>query len=290
MAWKEILDDVLVLKGSPTTGLILANQIAFAVDPGYGEGRAKEIHEKIEKIGAIRRFALLTHGHVDHIAECKGFERVFAHRWCVGLAENATLRNVCEFGINVTKGFTFITGDSIPVTDEIWWGDEILGIKALDTHGHTPGHTAFTYKNVIFAGDAVFGDKLLEKVKIPYHTDVFEAKETLKRLSEWIKDDTIIIPGHGPIVEGEKARALISKNANALERLEMDLWSVMERGGTLEEITVSLMDYYGLKSRTEFIILDMVPIRSILSRWHEEGKVEAKATERGIVWERTKSD
>ncbi len=286
MAWKEIAEDVLVMTGSPNTGLIANNGIAFVVDPGYGEGRAKGIHKKIDSLGIARRFALLTHGHVDHIAECKGFERAFAHRWCVGLTESATLRNVLEFGVNTTRGFTFIAGDSVPVTDEIWWGDEILGIKAMNTHGHTPGHTAFAYKNVIFAGDAVFGDKLLEKVKILYHTDVFEAENTLERLKEQIKGDTILIPGHGPIVDGENAIELIEKNIAAIEQMKKDLWDATKEGGTLEEITVRMMEFYGLKIEPEFVLLDMVPIRSILSKWLDAGKIKVTTTEHGITWKR----
>jgi len=287
MAWREIAEDVFVLKGSPNTGLIANNGIAFVIDPGYGDGRAKGIHRKVESLGLIRRFALPTHGHVDHIAECRGFERVFAHRWCVGLAENATLRNVCEFGVNATRGFTFITGDSVPVTDEIWWGDDVLGIKAIDTHGHTPGHTAFAYKNIIFAGDAVFGNKLLDKVKILYHTDVFAAEETLRRLKNQIKDDTILVPGHGPIVEGDEARTLVKKNIETIEQMKEDLRKIAKDGGTLEEITIRLMELYGLKMEPEFVLLDIVPIRSILSKWLEDGKVKVEATERGIIWARS---
>ncbi len=286
MGWREIAEDVMVLGGSPATGVIITNGIAFVIDPGYGNGRAKEIHGKLDSLEVQRRFALLTHGHVDHIAECRGFERVFAHRWCTGLAESATLRNVCEFGVNTTKGFTFITGDSVPVTDEIWWGDEILGIKALDSHGHTPGHTAFGYKNVVFAGDSVFGDKLLKKVKILYHTNVFEAEETLKRMRNWITGDTVLVPGHGPIVKGENAKALIDENIHRIEQMKKDLWDALDGGGTLEEITVRIMELYGLKIEPEFVLLDMVPIRSILSRWLEDGKVKVEAAGRGITWKK----
>ena len=182
MGWEEIGNNVLVLrgeKGSPNTGIVVANGIAFVIDPGMGDDRAKKIHEKINTMGIARRFAILTHAHVDHMAACKGFERVFAHRWETILAESATCRNVCEFNVVDPKGFKFITADSVPVTDEIWWGDDILGIVARDTHGHTPGHTAFTYKEFVFAGDALFGDRLLDKVKILYHTDVFEAMKSL---------------------------------------------------------------------------------------------------------------
>ncbi|MDN5358347.1 MAG: hypothetical protein PWP76_190 [Candidatus Diapherotrites archaeon] len=284
MGWKELDENVFVLSGSPNTGMVVTNSIALVVDPGHGDGRAKGIHNKIDSLNASARFALLTHGHIDHIAECRGFDRVFTHRWEVGLAENATIRNALEFNVLSTKGFKFISGDSVHVTGAFWWGDDVLGIEAVDTHGHTPGHTAFRYKNYIFAGDAIFGDQLIKKVKILFHTDVFEALETLKRLNGKIKDDTVLIPGHGPIVEGEKARELIELNIEAINRTIQDLWNVMDEGGTLEEITIRLMEYYGLKTEPEFVLLDMTPIRSILSKWHEEGKVEVKTEKRGLVW------
>jgi len=286
MGWRELSGNVFLLKGSPNTGLILDNRIAFVIDPGNGEGRAREIHSKVDETEALARFALLTHGHIDHFQQCKGFHRVFAHRYDISLIENTTVRNILEFNTLTTKGFRFITGDSVQVTDTLWWGDEVLHIQSIDTHGHTPGHTAYTYKGFVFAGDALFGDKLIDKVKIPYHTDVFEAMNALDVLEKLANDGKTIVPGHGPIVSGEEAITLVQKNREAIQQLISDLWQIMDTPGTLEEITVRLMEYYGLKTDLEFVLLDITPIRSILWHWHENGKVQARVKKRGIVWEK----
>ncbi len=286
MGWKELSEDMLVLDGSPKTLLIIHNGIAFTIDPGQGDGRAKQIHRKIDTIGTSARFALLTHGHVDHIAECKGFDRVFAHRWEVGIAENETIRNVLEFNTLSTKGFRFIAGDSITVTDALRWGDEIVGIRAVDTHGHTPGHTAFVFGDVAYVGDSLFGDRLVEKVKILYHTDVIAALKSLKTVEKLAREGKKIIPAHGPIVEGEEALNLAEKNRIALERMISDVEEALEVGGTLEEITIRIMEKHGLRVEPEFVLLDQTPIRSILSYLRETSKAKIEMGERGIVWKK----
>ncbi len=284
MGWKELSEDVLLLDGSPKTLLIIHNGIAFAIDPGQGEERAKQIHRKIDAIGVSARFALLTHGHVDHIAECRGFDRVFAHRWEVGIAENETIRNVLEFNTLSTDGFRFISGDSVTVTDAFRWGDEIVGIKTVDTHGHTPGHTAYIFKDVAYVGDSLFGDRLVDKVKILFHTDVIAAMESLKTVEELARGGKTIVPAHGPVVKGKEALKLVKKNQEALKQMISDVREALKGGGTLEEITLRIMEKHGLRTDSEFVLLDQTPIRSILSylRRMSEAKIEVK--ERGIVW------
>ncbi len=285
MSWRELAEDVLLLSGSPNTAMIIHNQIAFVVDPGNGEGRAKSIHRKAESYGVAARFAMLTHGHIDHFAECKGFDRIFIHRYDVGLAENDVIRNVLEFNTLSTKGFKFISGSSVRVTDTLWWGDDIVGIQAVNTHGHTPGHSAYVFGEFAYVGDAVFGNRLVDRVKILFHTDVPEAMKSLDTVEKLAREGKTIIPGHGPVVSGEEAIALVQKNREAIEQMMKDLWDVLDEPGTLEEITIRLMEHYNLKLEPEFVLLDMTPVRSILSHWREEGRVKIRVERRGVIWE-----
>lgn len=286
MSWKELSENVFLLTGSPNTMVIIHKEEAYVIDPGHGEGRAKTIHRKLDTVGVEKRSALLTHGHIDHIAECKNFQKTFAHRWEIGIAESATLRNVLEFGINATKGFRFITGDSVTITDTVEWGEKIGQITAMGTPGHTPGHTIYIHKDIVYAGDALFGDRLVEKVKILYTMDVESFLKSLEVLERLARNGKRIIPSHGPVVEGEKALELIDKNKEAFERLKSDLWNILEEPGTLEEVTIRLMEYYGLRTDPEFVLLDMVPVRSIISKWHEDGRVSVEATGRGLLWKK----
>ena len=230
---------------------------------------------------------MLTHGHIDHFAECKGFDRVFVHRYDVGLVESDAIRNVLEFNTLSTKGFKFISGNSVRVSDTLWWGDDIVGIQAVDTHGHTPGHSAYVFKDFAYVGDAVFGDRLIDRVKILFHTDVFEAMKSLDTIENLAKNVKTTILGHGPVVSGDEALELVQKNKEAIEQMIKDLWNILDEPGTLDEITIRLMEHYGLRTEPEFVLLDMTPIRSILSHWREEGKVKLRVEKRGTVWEKS---
>ncbi len=116
---------------------------------------------------------VFTHAHPDH---CWGLLDDFDELLCpeatyhmhgteydYWLSED-TLNNTDEAGL----GFVAGARNRLPLIEEqlnrFEWGDEVLpGIEAIDTHGHTPGHSSF----VVHAGTdpvVVLGDALIHPV------------------------------------------------------------------------------------------------------------------------------
>jgi len=87
------------------------------------------------------------------------------------------------------------------------WGDEVLpGVEAVDTHGHTPGHTSFAIHNngesILVLGDALTNPIIsFAKPQWPWRTDVQPEKAVstrLKLLDRLASDKTQVIGYHLP--------------------------------------------------------------------------------------------
>ncbi|MBU2668033.1 MBL fold metallo-hydrolase [Actinoplanes bogorensis] len=136
--------------------------------------------------GSVKHI-VLTHLHDDHVG---------------GLAEIAPLVKA-----NIYAG----TGDlsSIispkplkPLAD----GDEVFGMRIVDTPGHTLGHISVFEPStgVLVAGDALRFAGRLENSDPQYTADLVKADETVRKLAAM--DIRAILPGHGePVVAGASA-------------------------------------------------------------------------------------
>lgn len=74
-----------------------------------------------------------------------------------------------------------------------------LTIHIKNTPGHNPGALSFKVDNFLFTGDAyVPGYEVVTKLKGGNKAD---AKNSLKRIRSLLTGETIVCPGHGPMVK-----------------------------------------------------------------------------------------
>ncbi len=151
---------------------------------------------------------VFTHAHPDH---CWGLLDDFDELLCPQATyymhgaeydywmSEETLNNTPESGLGMVAGARNRLPLIEPQLKRFDWGDEIIpGIEAVDTHGHTPGHTSFT----IHSGSEsllVLGDALIHSVisfqkpgwKWRSDADPEAAIETRKRLLDRLVADQI---------------------------------------------------------------------------------------------------
>ena len=144
----------------------------------------------------------LTHFHVDHIAgmitkdsagkDVKVFNNatVYAGKveydaWMNDIPKNDLQKAV--MGMYKEKLHLFAFGDTLP-----------QGVIALDAVGHTPGHTAFLFSNLLVIGDLMHGYALQKdhpEINSNYDMDKEKSIESRKRLMQYARDNKLTMAG-----------------------------------------------------------------------------------------------
>ena len=144
----------------------------------------------------------LTHFHVDHIAglvakdsagnDVKVFKNaaVYAGKvefdaWMNDIPKNDLQKAV--MGIYKDSLHLFAFGDSLP-----------HGVLALDAVGHTPGHTAFQFSNLLIVGDLMHGYALQKdhpEINSNYDMDKPKSAESRKRIMQYASDNKLLMAG-----------------------------------------------------------------------------------------------
>lgn len=157
------------------------------------------LHKKSKKVGAL----LLTHEHADHCIgllqrDLIGGFKIYCSQYCGANISNPK-RNFSEYSSAIPildSDLSFYTVHDRQTLD-------ITGVEvmALSTPGHSPGCTSFAIGRHLFTGDSLIPG-------IPIVTQLPGGnKETSKiskaKIEDEINPNTLICPGHGPIVSGK---------------------------------------------------------------------------------------
>ncbi len=292
MKIRKLGEGLLLLPGSPSTLLVPTDFGITVVDPGYPAERSRELARLVSGLTGGETTVALTHSHSDHVAAVDGLAeatgaRVIAPRLEACAAESPELRGSLTFGGRPPSDFIHSL-QALParVHETFRPPAEVAGLQALPTPGHSFGHVSYLAPSgVLYAGDCLFGDRLMRSVAVPYHQDYARALETLRELEGQVDSFRKVVPSHGPVVSGGRALELIEANLRALEdlpRLAREASSGRALG--VEELAARVLRRGGADVTPSSVILACVTLRSMLSHLVDEGLAEAVADERGVHW------
>lgn len=160
---------------------------AVCIDPAQ-----PRILEKAKSLGLKVEFALLTHGHFDHIGGCAALQAAGAKIGCLDKEKPLALGKdnlALEFGGEMPPfqiSFTLSDGEEF----------ELAGIpfKAIATPGHTAGGACYLTGDKLFTGDTLF-DGSIGRTDLPTG-DPSALVKSVKRLYALAGDYTLYA-GHG---------------------------------------------------------------------------------------------
>jgi glyoxylase-like metal-dependent hydrolase (beta-lactamase superfamily II) len=188
--------------GSNGYAILDGDRVAI-VDPGLAGGRRGLLRE-LRQAGLLARVTdvLVTHSDADHVGAAPAVQAATGARVWLGRADaevlEGTRRPATRFRRLLARRATDASAGGLELLEG---GEEPFpGVTALGTPGHTPGHMAFVFEDVVFAGDAVRGsDNGLRLMPRFLTSDQDQAQASLELIQEvgarWL------CPGHGAVRE-----------------------------------------------------------------------------------------
>ncbi|MEM1599880.1 MAG: MBL fold metallo-hydrolase [Saccharolobus sp.] len=259
--------NVSVITGSPNT--LVYDSIAV-IDQG-GKNSSLDIKAEIQ---------LATHGHSDHIAGLLKKDAKIKYLppedyWSLTLMGRRAMIYGCS-----SKDSEIFTYDYVKQNLELMDTNiRIPEIEIVKLPGHTPGHSGYIIENILYAGDAFFGDKVLQNFSVPFYTDFWAALDSLEIIKELAKSVDNIVISHGPIYSKDKMLRLLEYNIDYFEKLVNKVSNLLTEEHTVEEIVVMLKPDISPTN----LLLNSITIRSLLLGMDN---LEYKVTPKGLSFKR----
>lgn len=205
---RKIAENVFQLEKSRGANgyVVRGDERTALIDPGMEssfDAVLAELRDAESRTGAITDI-LLTHYDFDHSQVVKRLQAALDVPVWISTADAEILRGDVPAPTAVRRFIDRIAHSDYPAgVVEITGTLEIFpGLLAFPTPGHTPGHTAYRWGDVLFTGDAVLVTKEgdLKQFYRPIISDKPMARTTEKLLRERIKAEEIewICAGHNP--------------------------------------------------------------------------------------------
>lgn len=192
------------IPASISTFLLQADGQNILFDTGYGSFDGKTL-ENLDAFGVPPEsinLIYLTHLHKDHISglvvkddvgsegrafknACVYVSKIEYEAWMNDIPKNDRQKEIMEMYKDSLSLFAF--GDTLP-----------YGVLALNATGHTPGHTAFQFSNLLIIGDLMHGYALQKdhpEINSNYDMDKGKSIESRKRLMRYARDNKFLVAG-----------------------------------------------------------------------------------------------
>ena len=282
-------------EGIFSIGVYIKDNRVILIDSGISKDVAKDVDKALMSKGLQVAAIINTHCHGDHCGGNAFFQqkypliKIFSTESERPFIEDPLMAPVCFCGgaapFEELKSCKPIAPQqSSKVTDIITpYQDQKISLcgeifEVITLPGHTRGMIAIkTPDNVLYCGDAVFGEDTFRKHPILYYTFIGDTLNSFKKLKSLIPcvDGAILYHGGREpnlvlLIEEHEKRILDTKS--------MILKMIQEHPRSLEEITSRIMQMHQIPDNLISYSLTKVPMQAYVAELEYEKLVEVRVT------------
>ena len=254
-------------------------------------GNDKDAGRKVKNILAENGWNLTaiynTHAHADHIGGNKYLQgqtgcRIFTPEIECAFARHTILQSMSIYGacpLDELRHKILLAqeSDAQPLTeDSVPEGFEIIPLR-----GHSIDMTAYrTPDDVVFLGDCIASQRVLEKYGVVFLHDVGAYLESLEKVEKM--QAKAFIPAHVEMTEdiAPLARFNIEKTLETASRIE----ELCSDGTTFEEVLKGVFDAYSIHMDAVQYALVGSTVRSYLTWLKSTGRVAFRIEDNRMLW------
>lgn len=294
MKLKQLTEHVFYIQDQPNIGIVKEGDTAIFIDSGANDNTAAKIVKILEKEGLYPLAVINTHSHADHCGgnhflQEKTGALIYAPETEAAVIQAPFLEPyylfsganpISELKVDMAKGSRV---DHVIGSNENVLQFDTLGLNIIKLPGHSPNQIGIEVDQVLFCGDAIFSEELLDYYKIPFHADIGQQKTTLA----WLEASNYshYVPAHSPPCT---EMALLARyNLEVIESIEGYILRTLQRRKTTEEVMKDLCSHYKIEiSKVQASYLMHTVTNAFLSSLKEQGDLYADVKDNLPCWGR----
>jgi glyoxylase-like metal-dependent hydrolase (beta-lactamase superfamily II) len=276
------------LSGVLSIGVYIHEGIATIIDSGGDESCAKDIHKAIEEAGYQIGAIINTHCHPDH---CGG--NAFLQKKIPGLKTYAThdeqlfIENIdlaprcfcslaCPFeGLQnkyiAPQRTSTITNPIVPYEDQTVLINGAL-FQMVTLPGHTPGMIGIiTPDNILYSGDALFGENTITKHPVLFYTDIKKTFESFNKIKNITVDGYVLVHG-GLVYDGT---TIVDRHIDQIRKIKDTIFDFIQQAPlSIDALTQKVMQNYTIMNSMIAFTLTQTVVKAYVSYLESEKAVE----------------
>ncbi len=298
MSLNQITKNVFYIDDATNIGVIRINDQndVLLVDTGLNDSKGKRIVKLLLKNNMNIKYIINTHMHADHLGGNHIIQKmipdvkIFSTRQEMSVVENPIFMPYFLYcGSNPIKDLKnrFLLAKPSKVTDLIDVEKPLKidnsEIQLIDLDGHAKFQKGVLFEGVLFCGDSLISERLLNKHKIPVNVDIQNTIKTLKYIQN--SDYDYYLPSHGELLNKNEIKDLTELNLDKIQEIQNRILKLLQTELTTEQVVSRLMNIYDLKPDNLILYyLYNSTIMAYLSYLNDLEKVQAELKDNKVFW------
>lgn len=296
--WRAVDEHCAVIEGAVNIGVIrLDGARVLLVDSGLDRDAGRRAIRAVAEAGWGEVAGILTtHAHADHVG---GHPEIVRRIGCPVWAPpvEAAIMSAPELAPAIMFGAAppgsmrtkFLLPAQVAVNHQVS-GQTVtvdgLEIGVVPLPGHAPGQVGYVVGDTCFSADSVFPEDTLTKHVIPYVYDMTRHRQSLETAQALPYQRFVC--GHGPVLERDAFRELVSENLAVLDRIEQRVVVALEDAPDAAGVLGRVLDELDGEADTLGAAgLMGVTVRAMLADLADRNEVESRVARGRITWHRT---